>query len=89
LSKDESLAGFEVRFGKESLAGEKWNPYHTCDLRFPETANRRGPGGYTGGISIKVGNMVPACCERNFRREHREPVLSRSACFFSGYAVGL
>jgi len=24
---------------------------------------QRAPGGITGGISIKVGNMVPACCE--------------------------
>lgn len=32
-------------------------PYHTCDARFPETAN--GAGGYAGRISIKVDNMVP------------------------------
>ncbi|HSP62789.1 MAG TPA: hypothetical protein VLQ90_07400 [Pyrinomonadaceae bacterium] len=38
-------------------------PYHTCDLGLSETAN--GAGGYAGGISIKVDNMVPACAMCN------------------------
>jgi len=53
-------------------------PYHTCAIPKWGTAKPSGDfvsfvvyvgridrGGIARGISIKVGNMVPACCERN------------------------
>src|ERR1700758_1005741 len=70
-----------LRLGKRSVPREIGVPIIRASGASRKLESWRA-GGIVGGLGIKVGNMVPACCEQKSRREHRGPVLSQAPLGF-------